>query len=97
MLNTKLLDEISARFSQLAAITRHLVRRAAAFAVWMTEITAGTGVHRRGQLKAGRELDALRGARDADDAVFQRFAQSFEHASLELRQFVKEQHAVMRE
>jgi hypothetical protein len=43
--------------------------------------------------RAGKS--ACGGARDRDAAGFQRLAQDFEHAALELGQFVEEQHAVM--
>ena len=38
-----------------------------------------------------------RRARDEDDARLERFAQHFDHAPIPFRQFVEEQHAVMRE
>ena len=37
------------------------------------------------------------GARDADPASFERLAQGFERGAVELREFVEEQDALMRE
>ena len=60
-------------------------------------MAAATGVHRRDELYAGRVDDAVVGSRDRDRARLQRLAQAVEHLRLELRQLVKEEHAVMGE
>ena len=54
-------------------------------------------VHRRDELKAGREDRAAGGARDRDDAVLERLAQRLERRPRELRQLVEQQDAAMRE
>ena len=58
---------------------------------------ARAGIHRGDQLELRRERALPRGARDVDDAGLERLAQRLEHAAVPLRQFVEEQHAVMRE
>jgi len=70
-------------------------RRAAAFAGHVSEPAAGAGVHRRHQLEASRKVGLVRRARDRDLARLERLAQHFQHAPVELRQFVEEEHAVV--
>ena len=53
-------------------------------------------VHRRDQLHPRRKGDVGVGPRDADHPRLQRLAQRIEHAALEFRKFVEEQHAEMR-
>ena len=60
-------------------------------------VSAAAGIHRRDQHEARRIGDAVVGARDRDLAGLERLAQRVERRRLELRQFVEEQHAVMRE
>ena len=90
-------DAVEQRPGDARAVARNLVRRAAAAAVGVAEITAGAGIHRRDQLEARREIRLARGARDGDAPGLERLAQHLEHAALELRQLVQEQHAVVRE
>ncbi|MNT50589.1 hypothetical protein D3C72_1875150 [compost metagenome] len=63
----------------------------------MPEVAARAGVHRRDELEAGGEVGVAGGAGDGDAAGFQRLAQDFQHSAVELRQFVEEQHAVVRQ
>ena len=63
----------------------------------LSEITAGTGIHRGDQLEARRIFHLQRGARDRHHAAFERLAQALEHAAIELGQFIEKQHAAMRE
>src|SRR5258706_8292223 len=63
----------------------------------MSEVPAGTGVHRTDQLEARRILGLARGARNGDAAGLERFAQGFEYLAVEFGQLVQEQHAVVRE
>ena len=60
-------------------------------------MTAATRVHRRDQLEAGGVGDVVVGARDRDPAGLERLAQRFEDRAAELRQFVEEEHALVRE
>src|SRR5450759_5706207 len=80
-----------------AAIARHLIRRATAFAAEVAEIAAGAGVHRRDQLEARGEFRLARGARNRHAPGLERLAQHLQHFALELRQLVQEQHAMMGE
>src|SRR5690348_17429411 len=63
----------------------------------MAEITAGTGIHRRDELKARGKGRLARGARDVDAAGLERLPQHFQHPSVPLRQLVEEKHTVMGE
>ena len=47
-------------------------------------------------MKSAGNVVALHGPRDRDGAVFQRLAQDFQRAAVELGQLVEEQHAVVR-
>ena len=89
------IDAIQQRAGQFAAIARYLVRRAAT--ARLAEMTAGARVHCGDQLEACGKAGAMAGAGDMDVAAFQRLAQGFEHATVELRQLVEKKHAVMRE
>jgi hypothetical protein len=60
-------------------------------------VTAAAGVHRRNQHETCRISDAVVGAGDRDLAVLKRLAQRIQHARIELRQFVEEQHALVGE
>jgi hypothetical protein len=60
-------------------------------------VPAGAGVHGGNELKARRELSALRCARNGDASGLQRFAQRFERGARELGQLVQEQHPVVRQ
>jgi len=55
------------------------------------------GVHRRDELEARREADAIVGARDHRLAALQRLAERIQHLRGEFRQLVEEKHAVMGE
>jgi hypothetical protein len=88
-------DAIEQRAGELVAIAGDLVGRAAAAPVRVTVVAAGAGVHGRHQLEAGREFGPACGAGDGDVTALQGFAQGFEDTALELRQFIKEQHAVV--
>ena len=90
-------DAVEQRAAQLALVARNLLGRTAAGPLWAAGKAARTGVHGGDELKAGRELGALRGAGDGDAARFQRFAQGFEGAAGKLRKFVEEQHALVGE
>jgi len=56
---------------------------------------AGAGIHRGDELRPGRKFNLSAGAGNCNLTIFQRLAQHFEHAPVELRQFVEEQHAQM--
>jgi len=60
-------------------------------------VAAAAGIHRGNQHEARRIGDGMIGARDCDLAVLQRLAQRIQYARIELRQFIKEQHALMRQ
>jgi hypothetical protein len=81
-------DAIQQWAGDLAAITRHLIGRAAAFSVVVTEVTAGTRVHRGDELELGFEVGASGRARDGDASALQRFAQDFQDVAIEFGQLV---------
>ena len=90
-------DAVEQRPGNACAVARDLVRRVAAGLGRVTEIAAGTGVHRCDQLEAGGEIGLPRRTRNRDAAGLQRLAQHFQHLPRKLRQFVEEQHAVVRQ
>src|SRR5258708_37053867 len=54
-------------------------------------------VHRRGQHERSWKRERHRRAADRDFLIFDRLAQDFEDAAIELRQLIKKQNALMRE
>ncbi len=72
-------------------------RRAVAFARRIAEISAGAGIHGRGEHEARGESHGDGRAGNSDRAVFERLAHDFEDIALELRQLVEEQHAIVAE
>ncbi len=60
-------------------------------------MAAAAGIHRRDQHEARGIGDAVIGAGHRDLAVLHGLAQRIQHARIELRQFVEEQHALMRQ
>ena len=80
-----------------ASIAGNLCRRAAAAAMLVAEEPAGAGVHRSDEHEPGREDGGSRGTSDRDAAFLERLAQHLEHAPIELRHLVEEEHAVVRE
>src|SRR6266704_3242049 len=64
--------------------------------MWMSmRSSSGTRIHRRHQHEIRWERHRAGGARDHDAALFERFAQRFQHIPMKLRQFVEKQHAVV--
>jgi hypothetical protein len=59
-------------------------------------MAAAAWVHRRDQHEARRIGEAVIGAGHRDLAILERLAQRVEHARVELRQLIEEQHALMR-
>ncbi len=90
-------DAIAKRARQPAAVALDFTGRAAARADGVAQVAAGAGVHRRHQHEAGGENSRARRARDRDPAFLQRLPQHLEDPAIELRHFVEEQHAVVRE
>lgn len=58
---------------------------------------ARTRIERRDQHEVGRERRAGKCAADGHRAIFQRLAEDFQRLTIELRQLVQEQHAMMTE
>lgn len=81
----------------LRLIIRCTARRAGAGQSGVAQMAAAAGVHRGDKLNAGGERDVRVGAGDADSAGFERLAQRIEDSALKFGEFVKEQHAQMRE
>jgi hypothetical protein len=83
-------DAIQQRSRQLAQIARGYFGRAAAAAVRVAAPAARAGVHGRDQLAGGGEIGLLGCPRNGDPTCFERFAQRFEHVTVEFGQFVEE-------
>lgn len=79
------------------AIAGDPVEGAVAAVAAVPQVAAGTGVHRRDQLKAGGVVDLAVGPGDGDMAVFQGFAQHLQGMAIELGELVEEEHAAMGE
>ena len=90
-------DAIEQRPGNARAISRDFRRRAAAISRGLSEVTAGTRIHRGDQLEARRIFHLQRGARNGHHAGFERLAQVSSTRAIELRQFIEKQHAAMRE
>ena len=88
-------DTVQQWAGDAAAVALHLFGTALAAAAGIAPVAAGTGVHGRHQLETGRELRLARGPGDEDVAGLQGFAQHLQHAAVELRQFIEEQHALV--
>ena len=58
---------------------------------------ARTGIHCRNQNKAGGESVAAGGPGNGDIAVFQRLSQNFQRLTLEFRQLIQKENAIMGE
>ena len=63
----------------------------------VAQVAAGAGVHRGDEDEAGRERRRGHGARDRHLAGFERLAEDFQAAAMELRQLVQEEDAVVGE
>src|SRR6185437_12735983 len=72
-------------------------RRAHAVAALVVEVTAGAGVHGRGQHEARGEAERHCGARNGDLTVLKRLAENLEDVARELGKLVQEEEAVVRE
>ena len=90
-------EAVQQRAGEAPAIIRRAARRAVAGAVRLVDMAAAARVHRRDQLEAGRIGDMAVGARDRHPADLQRLAQRLQRGAREFGQFVKEQHAPVRE
>lgn len=88
-------DAVEQGAGEFVAVALDLLGAAAAAAGGVAKIAAGAGVHRRHQLEACREAHPIPGPGDHDLARFQWLAQHFQHAPLELWQFIEKQHAMV--
>lgn len=88
-------DPVQQRPRDAALVMLYHVRAAAASAGRMAVIAARAGVHRGDQLETGGKFGLARRPRDRDAARFHWFAQHFEHAAFEFRQFIEKQHAAV--
>ena len=70
---------------QAPLIALRLLAFIAAALFRITQVAAGAGVHRRHQLKTGRERHLLSGPGDVHLAGFQGLAQYLQHPGLEFR------------
>src|SRR5271156_6208707 len=90
-------NAIQQRTGNFRNVALDLHRRAVAFALGVSEKSAGTGIHGGGQHEARRKIHGERCARDGDVAVFQRLAHHFQHVALKFRQLVEKHHSVVAE
>ena len=90
-------DAVEQGPGNLRPVLLDLERTARAAVPAVAEVPAGTRVHGRDEQEPAREDETACGAADGHLAVFERLAQDFERGAFELRQFVEEEHAVVRE
>lgn len=90
-------DAIQQRPGDAILVTRYTIGRATAFVGSMAKVAAWTGVHCGHQLEARREVGLACRTRNRDLAGFERFAQDFQHFSIEFWQFIQEEYAAMRQ
>ena len=64
---------------------------------WLERMAAAAGIHCRNQHETRRIGHPVIGPGDRDLTVLERLAERIQNARIELRQFVEEQHALMRE
>lgn len=88
-------DAVEQRAGELGAVALDLFRGATARVGDVTQVATGAGVHGGDQLEARREAHPVVGPGDDDLSVLQGLAQDFEDLSVELRQLVEEQHALV--
>ena len=91
------IDAVEQRAADLAEVVLDLAGRAAAFAGGIAVEAALAGIHGGHQHEAGGEAERHGGAGDAERAIFQRLAEHFENVARKLREFVEEEHAVVRQ
>jgi hypothetical protein len=82
------IDAIEQGPRDTALVAQHGGLKAAAFATGVPEPAARARIHRRDELEARRKIGLMRRARNRDLARFERLAQHFEHAPVELGQLV---------
>ncbi len=63
----------------------------------MVVVAAGTRIHRSDEHEGTGVGDGLLGSRDVDDAVLERLSQHLKNGTAELRQFIEEKYAVVRQ
>ncbi len=78
-------DAVHQRAGQAPLVALRFLAFIAATLLRITQITARAGVHRRHQLKTGRERHLLSGPGDVHLAGFQGLAQYLQHPGLEFR------------
>jgi hypothetical protein len=81
-------DSIQQRARDTALIARNRIWGAATGALWMVQIAARAGIHRRHQLKATREIRLPCRARDCHASCLQWLAQYLEYFALKLGQLI---------
>ena len=90
-------DAVKQRAGDAVEVAADILRGAAAFLRLAAIKSARAGVHAGNHHEAGLVLRLIVDARHTDDAVLQRLAQRFQGVAAELRQFIQEQHAVVRQ
>ena len=89
-------DAVEQRAGEAISVALYLVRAAVAtVSDSIPQVTAGAGVHRSNQLEMCGKLCLVAGAGDGDFTALQGLPKYFEHAAIELRQFIQEQDAVV--
>src|SRR3981189_845980 len=89
------INPIEQRAGYLRDIPLDHGRSAVALASWIAKISAGAGIHRRGQHEPRRKRYGYGGTRDRHGTVLERLPHHLQHIPLKFRQFIEEQHAVV--
>jgi nickel/cobalt transporter (NicO) family protein len=90
-------DAVEQRAGDAGAVALNLRRGAAALTFGVSQISAGTGVHRGDEHEGAGKGDFAGGAGDGDFAVLEGLAKDFEGGAVELGEFIHEEDAVVGE
>lgn len=91
------IDAIEQGSGYAIAMASLLFEAALAQVFAVTAVTLWTRIHRAYQLKVCREFRLACSARDGDAACFHGFAKNIEYVTIELCEFIKKEHAMMRQ
>lgn len=89
-------DPVEERSGYTTQVFVNKCRRTDAFFLGVIVVSAGTGVHRSDQHKAGRVIDRELCPGYGNLSFFQGLPHNLKHGALKLRQFVQKKYAVMR-
>src|SRR5437868_3555534 len=89
------IDPVQERAGDALAITLNHDGTTTAFAFQVAEVTARTRIHRGDEHEFRGKSNAARGAGDSNLAILERLPHDFEGGTLELREFIEKEDAVM--